>query len=82
MQDVWICLVEVDPLLEGGLIVEVQRKAGEVVNARPFERPPRLDFENVVAAVTVLVDPSADRVARISWLVVRGQSRPSVEDST
>src|SRR5262245_47767679 len=60
MQDVWIRLVQVDSLFEDGLIVEVQRKAGEVVNARPFEWPSRLDFENVVAAVTVFVDPSAD----------------------
>ena len=54
MQDVRICLVEVDAFLEGGLIVVVQRQPSEIVNARTFERPPRLNFKNVVVAVAIL----------------------------
>src|SRR5207237_7982322 len=72
VQHVWICLVDVDALLEDGLIVVVQRQAGEVVDARLFERPARLDFKSVVVAVVVLVDRFAARATRICrWQVGR-----------
>ena len=68
VQQVRIVLVEMEPLLEGRLIVEVQRQPGRVVGARPLERAARLDFEHVVDAVAVLVDPVADRIALIGRL--------------
>ena len=61
--DVRIALIEVNPLLEHGLIVLVERNAVVVVGMRPPHRA-RLDLEHVVAAVAVLIDPFADGVSR------------------
>ncbi len=57
--------VEIYPLLENGLIVEVERKAAGIVDARPLETA-RFDFRHV--AVAILIDPLSDRIARIAWL--------------
>src|SRR5258705_11721576 len=68
MQDIRIGLVEIDALLEDRLVVEVQRQAGRVVGAASLERAARLSFEHVEAAVTIEVDPLADRITRKAWL--------------
>ena len=70
VKDVRIVLVEMEPLLEDRLIVEGQRQPARVVGARPLEGAARLDLKHVVAAVAVLVDPSADRIALIGRLEV------------
>src|SRR5262249_53120963 len=58
---------------------------GRVIHAGTFERTARFHFEQVVDAIAVLIDPFADRVARISRLVVRkirGPVAPISVDST
>ena len=69
--------VEEQLLLDDGLFVGVQRKAVDVEIARALEVA-RLDFEHVVAAVTVLVDPFASRVAGEGRLDDFRRGRPSV----
>ena len=61
-EDVLVVLVEIDALLDDGLVVAVERHAARLVSARALEVA-GLDFEHVVLAVTVGVDPSADRIA-------------------
>jgi hypothetical protein len=56
----------------------VQRQAGGVVGARALEAA-GLDFERVVAAVSVGIEPFADRIAGEARLDVPAQSRPSVK---
>jgi len=53
MQDIGISLVEINPLLEDGLIVPVQRQSAGVVGARALEAA-GLDLEQVVAAIALL----------------------------
>src|SRR5262249_24359754 len=60
---VGIFLVEIDALFEDRLIVVVQWQARTIVDAWSLEGAARLDDEHVIFAVTVLVNPSADRVA-------------------
>src|SRR5215467_14502706 len=62
MKEVRVALVDVKALLEGRLVVEVQRQPGCVVGARPFEGAQCFDFKHVVDAVAVFVDPPADRI--------------------
>src|SRR4029434_373055 len=62
VQDVLVGLVEIDALLEDRLVVVMQRQARGIVMARSLETS-GLDFQHVVAAVAVLVDPSADGIA-------------------
>src|SRR5262245_10990058 len=62
-ENVRVRLVLVDALLEDALIVRMQRQAGVVIGARPFE-PTRLDLEHVVAPGAALIFPLADRIAR------------------
>ena len=69
VQNLRVCLVEVDSLLEDRLIVESQRQTGGIIGARSLEIE-GLDFEHVVAAVAVLVDPFADDSPRRSARVV------------
>src|SRR5205823_2076560 len=64
VQNHWIGCVEIDPLLYDRLIVPVERKTRGLECARTLELA-RLDFEHVVAPVTVLVDPLADGIAGI-----------------
>src|SRR5260370_16655578 len=71
VDDFGIGLIEVDALLENGLIVEVKGKAAGVVDAWPLEAA-RLGFEHVIVAVAILVDPPSDRIARIAWLDLLG----------
>jgi hypothetical protein len=59
MQNVRIRFVEVDPLLDEGLIVRVQRDAAGVESARTFQVA-GLDLKRVIAAASVLIDPFAD----------------------
>ena len=61
-QDLGIGLVEMDALLEDAFIVPVKRQAGGVIDAGTSEAA-GLDFERVVAAVAVGIDPLADRVS-------------------
>src|SRR5216684_5928876 len=63
VQHVGIAFVEIDALLDDALIVPVQRSAADIVVAGAFEAA-GLDQQRVVAAVAVLVDPLADRIAR------------------
>ena len=56
IEDVGIGLVEIDPLLDDGLIIGVERNAVRAENAGAFETT-GLDFEHVVAAIAVLIDP-------------------------
>src|SRR6266700_839019 len=53
--------VDIDALLDDALGIEMKGRATGVVSARVLEVA-RLDLENVVFAVAVLVDPFADRV--------------------
>src|SRR5258707_5396188 len=62
VQDARIGFVDVDALLEHALIVLVQRQAACVIGARALEAA-AFDFEHVVAAVAVLIDPFADRIS-------------------
>src|SRR5262249_34368969 len=57
-----IGLVEIEPFLHHGLIIAVQRQTGGVVGARPLHAA-GLDFQHVVAAIAILVDPVADGIA-------------------
>ena len=63
MQDVAIVLVEIDAFLDDRLAVGVERNAARIVGAGVLEAA-RLDQQRIVAAVAVLIDPLADRVAR------------------
>jgi hypothetical protein len=66
VQQIGIGLVEIDALLDDGLVVGMQRDAGGVEDARPFEAA-RLDLERIVAAAPARVAPLADGVAEIEW---------------
>src|SRR5712671_2427019 len=61
IDDVRVGRIEIEALLDDGFTVAVERNAARVVGARAFQEP-RLDFQDVVFAVAVLVDPFADRV--------------------
>ena len=60
-QMVWIGLVEVDPFLDGRLVVAVQGQAAAVERAWS-PHPARLDQKCFVSNVSVLIDPLADRI--------------------
>src|SRR6516225_11473799 len=62
MQEVSIGLVEVDALLDDGLIVLVQRDAAAVEDTRSLQVA-GFGFEHVIAAVPILVDPPSDGIA-------------------
>src|SRR5258708_37635112 len=57
-----IVLVEVDAFLDDGLVVVVQRNAACIERPRA-PKAARLDFQHVVFAVAVRIDPSPDRIA-------------------
>ena len=63
MDDVLVRLVEIDPLPDDRAIVVMQRKSGAVIDARALQVA-RLDFEQIIATGPVLVDLTADRIAR------------------
>jgi hypothetical protein len=77
MQDVAVGLVEVDSLLDDGLIILVQRDAGLIEGALAPEIS-GLDDERIEFSVAILVDPSADGITDSAGLDIRRQSRPSV----
>src|SRR5712672_3277902 len=79
---VWICVIMIKAFLEHGLIVKVQRQSTCVVSTWTLERTARLDFEHVVAAVAVLVDPFAYRVAGKRRLDLAGPTASIGENST
>src|SRR5262249_12980797 len=68
-QDVGIGLVVVDPLLDDGLAILVQGNPAVVDRARPFQQA-GLALKRIVAAVAVLIDPFADRVAHEGWFEI------------
>src|SRR5262249_58253364 len=70
VQDVAVRLVEVNALLDDGLIVLMQRNAGLIESALTSEMP-RLDHERIEFSVAILVDPSADGIAHTAGLDVR-----------
>src|SRR6266704_3733964 len=61
-QNVFVSLVERDALLDDGFAIVVQLDAARLERARPLEAA-ALDFEHVVAAIAVLIDPFADGIA-------------------
>src|SRR4051812_32763250 len=81
MHDLWIGLVAIDTLLEDGLVVKMERQAGFIVSAWPLEAA-GLDFEHIVGAVAVLVDPLADRVARERRINLPGPVATVGKDTT
>src|SRR5262249_3324838 len=81
VDDFRIGLIEVNTLLEDGLIIEVKGKAGGVIDARPLKAA-RFSLEHVILAVAVLVDPPSDRIARITWLDLLGPVTAIGENAT
>ena len=81
VKDFWIGLVAIDAFLENRLVIEVQGQTDFIVSARSLEAA-GLDFEYVVDAVAVLVDPLADRVARECRVDLLGPVAPVGEDAT
>src|SRR5205085_1768554 len=71
MQESPILSVEINPLLDDGLIVLVQRNARAVERAGSFEAA-SFDFEQVVTSVAIGIDPFADRIARERRLFIPG----------
>ena len=63
MGHVGIGSVEVDPLLDDGLIVGVQRQVAGIEGSGTAEAA-CLNFENIVAAIPVRIDPLADRITQ------------------
>ena len=66
MGDVRIGLVDVKAFLDDGLVVSVQRNAGGVECTRPAEAACFSD-EDVVFAISILIDPLADGRAEERW---------------
>ena len=62
VKEVAVGLVEVDPFPDDSLVVLVQWEAISIECAGSLEGA-GLNFKNVVAAVAILVDPLADRIA-------------------
>src|ERR1700730_3324324 len=62
VKQILVGFVEIDPLLDDGLIVLVERNALGVVGVRCADES-RLDLEHIILAVAVLIDPFADGVA-------------------
>src|ERR1700693_6288354 len=65
MEDVLVSLVEKNPLLDDGLAVLMKRQGARRVDAIT-PQVAGLDFEHIVFAVAVLVDPFADGIAYVS----------------
>src|SRR5260370_5129557 len=63
VQQIRIGLVEIDALLDNGLVVSVQRDAGGVEGAGTLHGV-GLDHERVVAAFAIVIEPSGDRIAQ------------------
>src|SRR5216683_1277045 len=63
VQQVAIGLVEIDALLDDGLVVGMQRDSGGVIDARALHAA-SLDLKHVVAAVAVLIEPLADGITQ------------------
>src|SRR5262245_63622957 len=81
VDDIVLRFVEGDPLFEDGLIVGVQWNPGVVDDARTTEAA-RLDLEHVVAAVAILIDPLADRIAHEGRHKLTGPAASIGIDST
>jgi len=67
VEQILVGLVEVDALLNDGLVVSMQRDAAGVKDARSLHAA-GLDFECVVAAIAIGVEPFADGITQISRL--------------
>ena len=59
VKDVTIGFVDIDALVDNGLIVMVQRQAGAIIGAGAFQVP-GFDFEHVIAPVAVFIEPFSD----------------------
>src|SRR5712691_10688254 len=57
MENVRTVLVDKNSLLEGRFVVEVQRNPRRVVSARSLEWAAGVDFEHIIDAIAVLIDP-------------------------
>src|SRR6516162_6686535 len=65
VKQVLVGLVEVNALLNNGLIVIMQRDTGGIKDTGTLQAA-GLDFKSVVAAVTVGIEPFTDRVTQKS----------------
>src|ERR1700746_483185 len=81
VEDFRIGLIGEKSFFENGLIVEVEGKAGGVINARALKAT-RFDFKHLIVAVAILVDPSSDRIALIGRLEKLGPVAAVGEDAT
>ena len=79
VKDVSIGRVEIKSLFEDRLIVAVERQTARIINAGALEIS-GLDFEHVILAVVVLIDPLSDRVAGKGRFLADGPVAPVGED--
>ena len=73
VQQILIGFVQINTLLDDGLVVGVQRDAGGVENSRALHAA-RLDQERVVASGAALIEPFADGIAQ-KLRIVRPEGR-------
>ena len=64
-QETGVGPVEADPLVDGSRIVFMQRHPTAFERSRAFEAA-RFDFQDVIAAVAVVVSPFSDRVTIVA----------------
>ena len=79
MGNVGIIFVYVNPFLNDGLIVGMQRKAAGVERTGTSEAP-RFHFENIVAPIPVGIDPLADGITKECRFDFRRPRTPVRED--
>ena len=82
MEDIRIGFVQVNSLLDDGLIVLVQQGTAAVKSARPPERAVGLGFEQIIAADPLGIDPFADGITKEGRLQIRGPIAPVGIDAT
>ncbi len=63
VNNIWIGPVAIDAVSENRLIVEMEGQVGFIVSSRPLENA-RLNLKRLIAAIAILIDSAADRVAR------------------
>ena len=79
VHDILVGLVEIHPLLDDALLVEMQRQSAGVVGAGAAKGA-GLDLEHVVMAAAGFIDPFADRVAHIGRIDLLGPIAPIGEN--
>src|SRR3984893_509138 len=81
MKDVAVGLIEIDALLDDAFAILMQRNAAAVEDTRSFEVA-GFGFEDVEAAISVLIDPFADGIAGEGRLNRFGPLAPVGENSS